>query len=85
MQSPPAPPAPDHLGNLPGPVRAQFNGRLAGQSIVSWSRFDVDAAGRYAEQFVVLTEQNVMVLDGAAAPAEPPRAIPIASIEEAKV
>jgi ATP-binding cassette subfamily B protein len=65
---------------LPVAVRERMNGQLEGQTIVAWSEFDIDAAGKYRQQFVVLTEECLIVLsDGE------PKTIAVSSIESAKI
>lgn len=48
----------------------------------SWAEYDLDGDNRYAKQFAVLTETDLLVVTDASAP---PRAIPIASISEAVI
>ncbi len=66
--------------NLPADARARFNGELNGQTVLAWAQFDLDRQNRYAEQFVVLTERQLLLAaDGTR------QAIDLASIEEAKI
>ncbi|HTL27733.1 MAG TPA: ABC transporter transmembrane domain-containing protein, partial [Tepidisphaeraceae bacterium] len=65
---------------LPRHVRDRMNGQLDGQTIIAWSEFDIDDAGKYRQQFVVLTEESLIVLAGDQLPAT----IAIAKIESAK-
>src|SRR5437773_4512136 len=66
---------------LPPEVRARCNGELDEAGIVAWAPFDLDEQNRYAQQrYLVLSEDELIILtDG------PAKAIPIASIEEASV
>jgi len=65
---------------LPQALRARANGQLDGQTILAWAEFDLDENNKYHQQFAVLTDQNLIVLDGAV-----PRVIEIGSIKEAKI
>ncbi len=82
----PPPPAPvtadaSPAVSLPGAVRDRINGQLDGHTIVAWAEFDLDESNRFAREFIVLTETDLFVLVGG----QPPRAIPIRSISEAKI
>ncbi len=46
---------------LPDALRARLDGHLRDEQIAAWSVADVDERGRYAEQFVLLTDQAVWV------------------------
>jgi hypothetical protein len=50
---------------MPAEVRARFDGQLDGQTIVAWAEYDVDEANHYAQRYAVLTEELLIVLDGA--------------------
>ena len=66
---------------LPENVRARFNGQLDNAQVIAWAQFDLDEHNRYAERYAVLTETDLLILiDG-----QPPRVIPIGSIEEATI
>ncbi len=69
-----APPA------LPQALRARADGQLTGQNVVAWAEFDLDLSNKYRQQFVVLTESNVVVLA-----AEGTKSIPIRNVDEAKI
>src|SRR5947208_7821648 len=65
---------------LPADVRARCNGELDEATIVAWAALDLDDQNRYARHYVVLTENDLLILaDG------PAREIPIATIEEASI
>src|SRR5882757_1144270 len=64
---------------LPGALRARFNGELDGETVVAWSEFDLDSANRYAKHFAVLTDAKLIVLTDARVH------LPVAQIEEAKI
>src|SRR5688572_24288954 len=66
---------------LPADVRDRFNGELERASIVAWAEFDLDTRNRYARQYAVLTEQDLILLAADA----PMRTIPVASIAEANI
>ncbi|HEV7301040.1 MAG TPA: ABC transporter ATP-binding protein [Tepidisphaeraceae bacterium] len=66
---------------LPANLKGQLNGQLTGQSVVAWSEFDIDARGRYQQQYVVLTERQLLIFSGSA----PASAVDIATIESAKI
>jgi ATP-binding cassette subfamily B protein len=61
-------------------IAGHFNGELAGQTVVGWSEFDLDAANRYARQFAVLTEDRLLRIGD-----EGHTAIDIKSISEAQI
>jgi ATP-binding cassette subfamily B protein len=59
-----APPAADELV-LPPTLKSQLNGHLAGEPVVAWSQFDLDANNRLADSFAVLTPTRLIHLTGA--------------------
>jgi len=67
---------------LPEALRARLNGELDGQSIIAWAEFDLDEQNRYRQQFAVLTEKDLIVLDGSAAGL---RVLELARVKEAKI
>jgi len=71
---------------MPQDLKARFNGQLNGQSVVAWSEFDLDEQNKYAKQFVVLTETQVLIVgEGAGDNGKPPaKSVEISSVEEAK-
>ncbi len=70
----------DAQQHLPQALRARANGQLDGQTILAWAEFDLDPQNKYHQQFAVLTEKNLIVLDG-----EGPRAIDLSRVGEAKI
>jgi ATP-binding cassette subfamily B protein len=50
------------LAQLPAEVRAGADGQLDGQTIVSWSEFDLDERNHYCRRFAVLTESRLIIL-----------------------
>jgi ATP-binding cassette, subfamily B, bacterial len=67
-------------GELPDPLRAQFNGQLDGQTIIAWSEFDLDGGNRYARQFAVLTDEKLVMVNGTVV-----EALPLREIESARI
>jgi ATP-binding cassette, subfamily B, bacterial len=65
---------------LPRELVSRANGELMGQTIVAWAEFDLDLQNKYRQQFVVMTETDVIVLA-----AEGTTTVAIAQIEEAKI
>src|SRR3954447_26508969 len=65
---------------LPRALTSRANGELEGQHVVAWAEFDLDRQNQYRQQFVVLTETDVIVLasDGT-------KSIAIAELSEAKI
>ncbi len=53
---------------LPPMVAVRLDGELSGQTILGWSEFDLDSGNRFARQFVVLTDREILLigLDGSA-------------------
>src|SRR5207244_3485829 len=49
-------------------------------TIVAWAEFDLDEQNRYRQQFAVLTEKDLIVLDGA-----DPRGFELSRIQDAKI
>jgi len=45
---------------LPAAIAARLDGDAQGQSILGWSEFDLDSDNRYARQFVVLTDRQLI-------------------------
>ena len=69
---------------MPRALRDRFNGQLAGHNVVAWAEFDLDADNRFGRHFAVLSETDLFIVDQPAGGA-PARAVPISSIEEAKI
>src|SRR3954447_12101747 len=65
---------------LPSALTSRANGELEGQTILAWAEFDLDQQNTYRQQFVVLTETDVIVLAS-----EGTRTIAIAELTEAKI
>ena len=59
MPDTPVPPAADELA-LPDLLKDQLNGHLAGEPVIAWSRFDLDAENRLADSFAVLTPTRLI-------------------------
>lgn len=45
---------------LPNELASQLNGELAGETVVAWSEFDLDAQNRISQSFVVLTQNRLI-------------------------
>ncbi len=65
---------------LPRELVSRANGELTGQTIVAWAEFDLDLKNKYRQQFVVMTETDVIILAS-----EGTTTVAIAQIEEAKI
>ena len=74
-------PQPEAPVTLPAELRTRFNGELENETIVAWAPFDLDENNRYVQRYAVLTERNLLIVEGSSSP----RAIPIAEIEEATI
>jgi ATP-binding cassette subfamily B protein len=68
-------------GVFPPVLASRLNGQLDGQSIVAWATFDLDESNAYAERFAVVTEKQLVILNGVV----PPRVLAFSSIDEAKI
>src|SRR5437763_1191766 len=68
------------LPTLPAALTARANGELEGQTILAWAEFDLDLGNQFHQQFVVLTETDVVVMAS-----EQTRSIPIAELTEARI
>src|SRR5829696_4019539 len=66
---------------LPPDVRARFNGELDHAAVVAWAEFDLDAQNRYAKQYAILTDRDLLIIGDSS----PTRTIAIASITEAGI
>lgn len=66
---------------LPVALRARLNGQLQDEEVVAWSEFDLTHDGRFAEQYVILTDTRLLI---SRAPGEWD-ALEIARLNEAKV
>ncbi|HEY7086956.1 MAG TPA: ABC transporter transmembrane domain-containing protein, partial [Tepidisphaeraceae bacterium] len=76
----PEPSSPDAT-TLPPSVRDRLNGELDGRTIVAWAEFDLDSSNQYCRQYVVLTDEALIVIgDGIER-----KIIPLTQIEEAKI
>src|SRR5690242_16323521 len=65
---------------LPASVTARLNGQLKGETIVAWAEFDLDADNKYAQQYAILTESQLVLIESGGN-----RRIPISTIDEAKI
>src|SRR5689334_22666283 len=74
-------PTPDEAVPLPPELRARANGQLDGRQIIAWAEFDLDSSNRFARQFAMLTEQELIVLIAD----DKSETVRIDAIEEAKV
>jgi ATP-binding cassette subfamily B protein len=65
---------------LPAAIAARLDGDAQGQIILGWSEFDLDSENRFARQFVVLTDRQLIQIgcDGR-------RRIELKGIEEARI
>ena len=46
--------------SLPAAIAARLDGDAQGQTILGWSEFDLDSDNRFARQFVVLTDRQLI-------------------------
>lgn len=67
--------------DLPGELRAQLNGELADEPILSWSEFDLDSRNRVSQSFAILTPTRLIEVHSE----KHKTIIPIADIRSAKV
>src|SRR5688500_9438744 len=74
-------PAQEPEANLPPGLRARFNGELQDAKLVAWALFDLDENNRFVERYAVLTDEDLLIVAGAA----PAQVVPIKSIEEATI
>jgi ATP-binding cassette, subfamily B, bacterial len=65
---------------FPAELRARLNGELQGKNVIAWSQFDLDLNNRYALQFAILTDADLLIV--AESPAQ---VIPLTQIQEAKI
>jgi ATP-binding cassette subfamily B protein len=65
---------------LPDSLAARVDGELAGQSVLSWSEFDLDLNNNYAQHYVILTDRRLVQIrpDGR-------HSIELADLSEARV
>ena len=65
---------------LPAAIAARLDGDAQGQDILGWSEFDLDSDNRFARQFVVLTDRQLIQMDG-----QGRRRIELKGIEESRI
>src|SRR5262245_58478589 len=66
---------------LPPSLRERVNGELDGRTIVAWAEFDLDSSIQYRLGYVVLTDEELIVLNDG----NERKIIPLNQIEEAKI
>ncbi len=67
---------------LPEDLRARLDGQLDGLPVVAWSEFDLSEDGRFAQQYAVLTDRDLLISPG---PEAAWQRIAVQSITEAAI